>query len=70
MKNEELDILRRIEEHYNLIDISRDFGQLEGEFKQLDKRLDEIGKRINDQWEAIYLGGLNIAILLGHLGLY
>lgn len=60
------DILARVGQHFHLIETSGDVRQLEGELRQLDKRID-------DQWKAIklwlviislFLGGLNIAILI------
>ena len=73
---DESDILAKVGEHFHLIDTSGDLRHLEGEFTQLDKRLGEISKRIDDQWKSvrlwlmivgIILGGLEIALLVAAL---
>lgn len=63
-------------DHYRLIETFGNVEHLKGEFTQLDKRLDEIGKRVDDQWKSvrlwlmlvgIILGGLEIALLVATL---
>ena len=70
------DYIRKELEYYHLTETPGDVRYLEGEFNQLDKRLGEISKRIDDQWKAvrlwlmivgIVLGGLNIVLLIATL---
>ena len=76
MKQE--DILQKVGDYYltEIMGTPGEVNRLEGQFKQLDKRLDEIGARIDDQWKAvrlwlmivgIVLGGLNVALLVATL---
>ena len=72
----ENDILQKVGRHFKLMETSDEVSRLDGQFRQLDKRLDEISKRIDDQWKSvrlwlmivgIILGGLNIALLVATL---
>jgi len=75
-RQNESDILAKVGKHFHLIETSGDVRHLEGEFEQLDNRLGEINKRIDDQWKAvriwlmiigIVLAGLNTALLIATL---
>lgn len=75
-RQNESDILAKVGKHFHLIETSGDVRHLEGELEQLDNRLGEISKRMDDQWKAvrlwlmiigIVLAGLNTALLIATL---
>ena len=72
-RQDESNILAKVGKHFHLIETSGDVRQIGGELTQLDKRLGEISKRVDDQWKAMrvwimilsfILGGLSIALLV------